>query len=57
MWLKDRKVVYISKSGKTPDRVGNLRLLSLLESLHKIRTKNKDQNKRPKISCYCTFKH
>jgi hypothetical protein len=23
MWLKDRKVVYIPKPGKTPERVGN----------------------------------
>jgi hypothetical protein len=39
MWLKDRKVVYIPKPGKTPDRVGNLRPLSLLESLYKIQTR------------------
>jgi hypothetical protein len=36
MWLKDRKVVYIPKPGKMPDRVGNLTPLSLLESLYKI---------------------
>jgi hypothetical protein len=39
MWLKDRKVVYIPKPGKTPDRVGNLRPLSLLESLYKVQTR------------------
>ena len=39
IWLKDRKVVYIPKPGKTPDRVGNLRPLSLLESLYKIQTR------------------
>ncbi len=39
MWLKDRKVVYIPKPGKTPDRVGNLRPLSLWESLYKIQTR------------------
>jgi hypothetical protein len=39
MWLKDRKEVYISKPGKTPERVGNLRPLSLLESLYKIQNK------------------
>jgi hypothetical protein len=39
MWPMDRKVVYIPKPGKTPDRVGNNRLLSLLESLYKIQTR------------------
>jgi hypothetical protein len=39
MWLKDRKVVYIPKPGKMPDRVGNLRPLSLIESLYKIQTR------------------
>jgi len=38
-WLQERKVVSIPKPGKVPDRVGNLRPLSLLETLYKILTR------------------
>ena len=38
-WLQDRKVVYIPKPGKAPDRVGALRPLSLLETMYKILTR------------------
>ena len=38
-WLEERKVVNIPKPGKVPDRVGNLRPLSLLETLYKILTR------------------
>ncbi len=35
-WLLGQKVVFILKPGKVPDRVQNLRPLSLLESMYKI---------------------
>ena len=38
-WLIERRVVYIPKPGKPADRVGNLRPLSLLETLYKILTR------------------
>ncbi len=38
-WLLGRKVVFIPKPGKVPDRVQNLRPLSLLESMFKILTR------------------
>jgi hypothetical protein len=38
-WLLGRKVVFIPKPGKVPDRVQNLRPLSLLEFMYKILTR------------------
>jgi hypothetical protein len=38
-WMFARTVKYIPKPGKSPDRVGNLRPLSLLESLYKLQTR------------------
>jgi hypothetical protein len=38
-WLLERKIVFIPKPGKVPDRVQNLRPLSLLESMYKILTR------------------
>jgi hypothetical protein len=38
-WMFARTIKYIPKPGKSPDRVGNLRPLSLLESLYKLQTR------------------
>jgi hypothetical protein len=38
-WLLHRHIIYIPKPGKDPDRVSNLRPLSMLETLYKIQTK------------------
>ncbi len=39
MWLGERRIVFIPKSGKEGNRISNLRPLSLLETLYKIKTK------------------
>jgi hypothetical protein len=38
-WLRERKIVFIPKPGKEGNRVSNLRPLSLLESMYKIKTR------------------
>jgi hypothetical protein len=38
-WLKERKIVFIPKPGKQADQILNLRPLSLLETLYKIKTR------------------
>ena len=38
-WLLHRNIVYIPKPGKAPNKIGNIRPLSLLETLYKIQTK------------------
>ena len=38
-WLLSRNIVYIPKPGKEPNSVGNVRPLSLLETLYKLQTK------------------
>jgi hypothetical protein len=38
-WLGERRIVFIPKSGKEGNRISNLRPLSLLETLYKIKTR------------------
>ena len=38
-WMLERRVIFICKNGKSPDRIANLRPLSLLESYYKILTR------------------
>ena len=38
-WILERRIIFIPKNGKSPDKIGNFRPLSLLESFYKILTR------------------